>query len=169
MTPPLLGAPPPSPFLWAYHPGGPLEAPHNTQPLESLHMRSENLIWCFLPTQHPETRCSSSGHPFPSIWKTSFFLLKVAGAPELMFYSDSTWSRARQGGWRLLDVLKVRSIINHCKSGIISTNIFCSLQIYLCQLSLINLVSGGLLSPFAQCLLAEIFKQYMSNNKNSSL
>lgn len=70
------------------------------------------------------------------------------------------------GRRRPLDVCAARSIINHCKSGMISTNIFRSLQIYLRKLSLINLVSDGLLSLFPQHLPDEIFKQYMGNNKN---
>jgi len=63
-------------------------------------------------------------------------------------------------GAKLFEVCHVQSIINHRKSGIISTSIFRSLETGWCQLALINLESGRLL-----CLLfvlffpVEIFKQ----------
>lgn len=63
-------------------------------------------------------------------------------------------------GAKPFEVCHVQSIINHCKSGIISTSIFRSLQIGWCQLALINPASGQLLClPFMQHFPAEIFKQ----------
>lgn len=63
-------------------------------------------------------------------------------------------------GAKPFEVCHVQSIINHCKSGIISTSIFRSLQIDWCQLALINPASGQLLCLlFMQHFPAEIFKQ----------
>lgn len=58
------------------------------------------------------------------------------------------------------EVCHVQSIINHRKSGIISTSVFRSLQTDWCQLALINPASGQLLwLLFMQHFPAEIFKQ----------
>lgn len=63
-------------------------------------------------------------------------------------------------GAKPFEVCHVQSIINHCKSGIISTSIFRSLQIGWCQLALINPASGQLLCLlFMQHFPAEIFRQ----------
>lgn len=103
------------------------------------------------------------------ILSENFILLaKASWRREVLFSSDSTLVRGRLGR-QLRHIRNVRSVINHCKSRIISTNIFCSQRIYLCQLSLINLMSHWLLSLFTQRLPAEIFKQYVSNNKNRLL